>query len=122
MAMRFEVGANPWEPNPDAVMVERIHHYDIPLQGIIRMNNGHWLFVCVSGEVEQKNVWAYTMVSPGEAVALCEDPSPGRVKSYIERAETFLLATDDDGIIGEISAQDALSRDPNVRGISIEMH
>lgn len=53
-------GDLPWEPG-SASLIETIHHYDIPLSGLIEQH-GTTFFWCIEGEVPRGSLWGYVPI------------------------------------------------------------
>jgi hypothetical protein len=100
MAKRIaiEQGRHPWLPSEDAEVVETLHHYDMPLIGVIRQGDTLHLFRCIEGHVDSTQVWAYTRLTPEELETL-RAASPGDLDAAIDTAvsgkPTVLALADD---------------------------
>jgi len=66
----IEQGRHPWLPPEDAEVVETLHHYDMPLTGVVRQGEALHLFRCIEGQVDSTQVWAYAHITPEELDAL----------------------------------------------------
>lgn len=62
----IEEGSLPWQPTPDAELVETLHHYDMPLIGVYTSQGHLWLFWCAEGQVGDWSVWGYVPIEDEE--------------------------------------------------------
>lgn len=58
--------ARPWAPARDVTAGEVLHRHDIPLIGLFDQAGHTFLYVCLLGETDTTNVWAYSRLEPGE--------------------------------------------------------
>jgi hypothetical protein len=79
----IEQGRHPWLPSEDAEVVETLHHYDMPLVGVIRQGSALHLFRCIEGHVDSTQVWAYTRITPEELETL-RAAGPGDLDAAID--------------------------------------
>lgn len=73
--LRLQQGARPWLPADNVTPLEILNEYDIPLSGLIEQGGMTFLYVCLLGELEELNIWAYSHLSEAET---------GRLRSLIE--------------------------------------
>jgi hypothetical protein len=85
--LRAEIGRAPWLPASDVEPGTELDFYDMPLSGIIRQDGAPFLFVCLAGQDEPLNVWAYARLDSQEATELC-DARGDRVDRLIVAALT----------------------------------
>ncbi|MGH9038965.1 MAG: hypothetical protein ACRDZ3_01910 [Acidimicrobiia bacterium] len=94
----IEQGRHPWLPSEDAEVVETLHHYDLPLIGVIRQGDTLHLFRCIEGHVDSTQVWAYTRITPEELETL-QALGPGELDAAIDTVvsgkPTVLALADD---------------------------
>lgn len=109
----IEQGRHPWLPSEDAELVETLHHYDMPLIGIIRQGSALHLFRCIDGHVDSSQVWSYARINPEEMEAL-RAAEPDGLDALIEALESgrvtvLALARDDRGLTVSALLTDAAS-------------
>jgi hypothetical protein len=95
----IEQGRQPWLPSEDAEMVETLHHYDMPLIGVIRQGESLHLFRCIDGHVDSTQVWAYTRIAPEELEALRAagpDDLDGLIDEVVSGKPAVLALADED--------------------------
>lgn len=61
--IHLRLGAPPWHPADTVRLGKILNHYDIPLAGILKQHGSYFLFECLEGEVQDKNLWAYVPIS-----------------------------------------------------------
>ena len=71
----LQQGARPWLPADNVTALEVLNEYDMPLSGLIEQGGMTFLYVCLLGELEELNIWAYSHLSEAEA---------GRLRSLLE--------------------------------------
>jgi hypothetical protein len=59
-------GARPWLPAYDVTSRLLLNEYNIPLAGLIDQDGVTYLYVCLMGELEDVNIWAYALVDDAE--------------------------------------------------------
>lgn len=95
----LQVGAAPWNPSDDAVIVDEYDRYDMPTAGVIEQGGVPYLFECVEGVAERFNVWVYAPLSASEATAISvlEDPHLTSAMQHVfeSRNVAVALAVDD---------------------------
>lgn len=65
-----EQGARPWLPASNVTALTVLNEYDIPLSGLIEQDGTTYLYVCLLGELEDLNVWAYAQLDKAESARL----------------------------------------------------
>jgi hypothetical protein len=65
-----EQGARPWLPASNVTALTILNEYDIPLSGLIEQNGETYLYVCLLGELEELNIWAYSPLGEAEGQRL----------------------------------------------------
>ena len=65
-----ERDAQPWLPASTAVQGLVLNEYDIPLAGLVKQNETTYLYVCLVGELEPLNIWAYAPLRESEVAEL----------------------------------------------------
>ena len=108
----IEQGLQPWLPSEDAELVETLHHYDMPLIGVVRQGNALHLFWCIEGHVDSTQLWAYTRLS-GEELDELRAVGPDDLDAAVERLvagkPTVLAVADDErgltvsALLGDLS-------------------
>jgi hypothetical protein len=68
--LRPERDARPWLPVSTAAPGLVLNEYDIPLAGLVRQNETTNLYVCLVGELEPLNIWAYAPLRESEVAEL----------------------------------------------------
>jgi hypothetical protein len=63
----LEPGARPWLPGGGASERLVLNEYDIPLMGLVDQGGTTFLYMCLLGELEQLNIWAYVRLEQQEA-------------------------------------------------------
>jgi hypothetical protein len=63
--IEFGKGDLPWQPRGAEEPVV-LHHYDMPLAGLVVQHGTSFFFWCIKGEVTQATLWGYTPVSDQE--------------------------------------------------------
>jgi hypothetical protein len=63
-------GAEPWLPAENVTAGEVLNAYNFPLAGFIEQDGATFLYACLIGELEPRNVWAYVPVSHQETERL----------------------------------------------------
>jgi hypothetical protein len=66
----------PWEPSPDAHLIETLSRYDMPLISVIEAGSSVYLFRCLAGELDDTNAWAYAQIEPADLLRLKSDSEP----------------------------------------------
>jgi len=97
----IEQGRPPWQPAEDAELVEVLHHYDMPLIGVVRHGTSLHLFRCIEGHTDSSQLWAYTPLSTDEFDRLRAGDSDldAVVAEVSARRPTVLaLASDEQGV------------------------
>lgn len=61
-----EQGARPWLPASNVTGLVILNEYNIPLSGLIEQGQTTYLYVCLLGELEDLNIWAYAQLSSAE--------------------------------------------------------
>jgi len=61
-----EQGARPWLPAENVTTLTMLNEYNIPLAGLIEQGGTTYLYVCLLGELEELNIWAYAGLSQAE--------------------------------------------------------
>ena len=114
MAERIAIaqGLQPWLPAENAELVETLHHYDMPLIGVVRQGNALHLFRCIEGHVDSTQLWAYTRLTPEELDEL-RAAGPDDLDAVVERLvagkPTVLALADDErgltvsALLGDLS-------------------
>jgi|HubBroStandDraft_2_1064218.scaffolds.fasta_scaffold125581_2 hypothetical protein len=64
--LRPQQGARPWLPAYDVTSRLLLNEYNIPLAGLIDQDDVTYLYVCLMGELEDVNIWAYALVEDAE--------------------------------------------------------
>ena len=64
--IRIQLGAAPWQPDPESELIETFSYYDRPLVGVIRSGDSSVLFECLSGHVDDRSVWGYVSIDDDE--------------------------------------------------------
>jgi len=94
-----EQGAPPWLPASNVTALTVLNEYDIPLSGLIEQAGATYLFVCVLGEMEDLNIWAYAPLKDGEQarlVSLLDDELAHAIPEVLaDRMLTVGFAEDD---------------------------
>lgn len=108
----IEQGLQPWLPSEDAVLVETLHHYDMPLIGVVRQGSALHLFRCIEGHVDSTQLWAYTRLTAEELDEL-RATGPDDLDAVVERLAagkpTVLALSDDErgltvsALLGDLS-------------------
>jgi hypothetical protein len=108
----IEQGRHPWLPSEDAELVETLHHYDMPLIGVVRQGEALHLFRCIEGQVDSTQVWAYTRITPEELEAV-RAAGPDDLDALVDRLSsgkpTVLALADDErgltvsALLGDLS-------------------
>jgi hypothetical protein len=68
--LRPQQGARPWLPAYDVTSQLLLNEYNIPLAGLIDQDGVTYLYVCLMGELEDVNIWAYALVDDAEICLL----------------------------------------------------
>ena len=68
--VRTERGRPPWLPADGSTLIEDLHRYDAPLDGVLRQEGVDFLFRCISGEVDDYSLWAYSIITEPELASL----------------------------------------------------
>ena len=55
-----EQDSRPWLPAANVTALTTLNEYDIPLSGLIEQGGTTFLYVCLLGELEELNIWAYS--------------------------------------------------------------
>jgi hypothetical protein len=63
-------GARPWVPAENVKVGEVLNRYNIPLTGLVEQGESTYLYVCLFGEIEPLNIWAYSHVAGQELARL----------------------------------------------------
>lgn len=107
---RIHGGLTPWQPTEyQTRLIAEYHRYDIPLLGVIEQSGSLFLFQCLTGEVEQLSIWAYTPLSAEEKARLDileGEEFEGLVESVTDRPGTAALAVEGWGIIATYEVAD----------------
>ena len=64
--LRPQQGARPWLPADDVASRLLLNEYNIPLAGLIEQDGVIYLYVCLLGELEDVNLWAYALLDDVE--------------------------------------------------------
>lgn len=64
--LRPQQGARPWLPAGDVTSHLLLNEYNIPLAGLIEQDGVIYLYVCLLGELEDVNLWAYALLDDTE--------------------------------------------------------
>jgi hypothetical protein len=64
--LRPQQGARPWLPADDVTSRLLLNEYNIPLAGLIEQDGVIYLHVCLLGELENVNLWAYALLDDAE--------------------------------------------------------
>lgn len=67
-------GFPPWEPSPDATLLETFDFHDMPLSGVFKENGSRFLFTCLEGHLAEWSLWVYVEADPEEVVKLAAAP------------------------------------------------
>lgn len=75
MADRIDlrVGDLPWRPD-GSELSSVLHHYDMPLSGVISQHGSSYYFWCIRGEVTQGSLWGYAAIADHELHELENEP------------------------------------------------
>ncbi len=98
----IEQGRQPWLPAGNAELVATLHHYDMPLVGVIRQAGYLYLFRCIEGHIEASNLWAYTRLDRNELASL-RQTSPDDLDATLDhlsdgRPTILALSHEDNGV------------------------
>jgi len=63
-------GARPWAPADNVKVGEVLNEYNIPLSGLIEQDGKKYLYVCLIGELDPVNIWAYSPIVSEEFARL----------------------------------------------------
>ena len=100
----LQQGARPWLPADNVTPLEILNEYDIPLSGLIEQGGMTFLYVCLLGELEELNIWAYSHLSEAEV---------GRLRSLLE---DDLAAAIDEALAHDAKLVDWLPLDAGMEG------
>lgn len=91
-------GASPWLPAGNVVAGKVLNAYNFPLVGLVEQDGVMFLFVCLLGELEPRNIWAYVRVNRQETdrlLAAADDEFAARVDEILaNRMLVVALASD----------------------------
>jgi hypothetical protein len=79
----IEHGRHPWLPSEDAELVETLHHYGIPLVGVVLQGGALHLFRCIEGHDDPKHVWTYIRITEEDLQAL-RGAGPDELDTMVE--------------------------------------
>jgi hypothetical protein len=109
-------GARPWLPADNVTAVEILNQYNIPLAGLIEQDCVTYLYVCLLGELEELNIWAYALL--GDAViarlrSLVDDEVDAAIRIALTNTTLVIaLAADHklvDWIVMKVGTEDLLA-------------
>jgi hypothetical protein len=86
--LRPQQGARPWLPAGDVKSRLVLNEYNIPLVGLIEQDGVTHLYVCLVGELEDVNLWAYAPLDDAEIGRLSSLTGDG-LDEAINRALTY---------------------------------
>jgi hypothetical protein len=93
-----EQDARPWLPAGNVTALATLNEYDIPLSGLIEQGGTTFLYVCLLGELEELNIWAYSRPSQPELdrlTALVDDDLAAAIDAALaDRVLVVALAHD----------------------------
>jgi hypothetical protein len=100
LAKRF----SPWEPSPDAHLVETYVYYDIPRLGVISEHGGLYLFRCVEGYADEVHVWAYAPIGTSDVDSLNQAKGSPEFWELVRNLSfhapmSFAVANDSEGVL-----------------------
>ena len=102
MADRIDlrVGDLPWRPE-GSELASVLHHYDMPLSGIISQHGTSYYFWCIRGEVTQGSLWGYAAIGDHEAHELENEPRDQALRrlSASPRPTTVAFSVEGKGIV-----------------------
>lgn len=95
-------GAKPWEPIPDGELVLELDRWDIPLAGLITRRRRPYLFLCLLGETDIDNIWAYARLRKQEFRELQEltgDSLVERMEGCLQRRRIKVALAVEDHVV-----------------------
>lgn len=109
--IRLQHGAPPWQGSGErSHHIATYHFHDIPLIGLIKRDGVCYLFRCLGGEVENVNLWSYTLIEPSEIDRLEATTTAEEFENVVadltERPGVVAVAIDGLGIIGSDHVED----------------
>jgi hypothetical protein len=93
-----EQGARPWLPASNVTAVMTLNQYDIPLSGLVEQNGATYLYVCLLGELEELNIWAYAPLGDPEGhrlVTLRDDELAAAIDEALANRMLIVALADD---------------------------
>lgn len=63
-------GFRPWEPSPEARLIEVLDRYNVPQIGILEDAAHSYVFQCVEGQVGEWSLWTYHQVDSYDLMVL----------------------------------------------------
>jgi hypothetical protein len=99
--LQFAPGQKPWEPSPDAQLVETFLYNNMPIVGVFRQRGALYLFRCVEGFADETHVWAYARVEEENLDKLRRSDELWMPLDDLTAGKSFMVAvaTDEDGIV-----------------------
>lgn len=111
----IHVGALPWEPSPDAELVEAYSYYDQPTLGLIRQAGLPYVFRCVDLVDDRFSLWAYALITDEEVARLSEAEDLLRALAQVTAGKLFTVAlAEEEGGIFEWWFLDELEGFPSI--------
>lgn len=94
-------GFRPWEPSPEARLIEVVDRYNVPQVGILEDAAGTYVFQCVEGQVGKWSLWTYHQVGSDDLTLLRSLEEQDSIDDFLAR-----LFEDDRPFAAAISHQD----------------
>lgn len=107
-------GFRPWEPSPEARLIEVLDRYNVPQVGILEDAAHAYVFQCVEGQVGKWSLWTYHQVDTDEIDVLRDLDEQEAVDAFLTRLfeddRPFAVAINnrDEGIVQHVLVTDGL--------------
>jgi hypothetical protein len=119
----IEKGCPPWRPSRESNLSEVLHHFTIPLVGIIEQAGVAFAFWCVVGHAGPDNAWAYARVREASDLAEVREANNETFDDALRRlvdgrVSAFAIASDERGVVEWVSVEPPASfADAHERGM-----
>jgi hypothetical protein len=107
-------GFRPWEPSPEARLVEVLDRYNVPQVGVLEDAAHHYIFQCVEGQAGNWSLWTYHQVDTSDLAVLRDVEGQDAVDAFLARLfednRPFAAAVSsrDEGIVQHVLVTEGL--------------
>jgi hypothetical protein len=96
--LRLEKGHAPWQPAPDAELIQVMDQFNFPTLGVVRQDDQGFLFRCLYGHNEDESLWVYASLEGYAAASGGYDDGVAVVLANVD-VGSFALGRTVDGTI-----------------------